>query len=112
MMKKAFLTALSQKFRDNEILFLDKLVLSQPKTKQASEIVKSISQIKDFEKLATKKKNRAIIAMSKKDLEVSRSFRNIPGALVSEVKNLNVLDILTYKYLIVANSKENLSFIK
>jgi large subunit ribosomal protein L4 len=108
MKKKAFLVALSQKLRDKEILFLDKIVLSQSKTKEADKIIKSISKIKGFEKLATKKKNKAILALSKKDTEINRSFRNIPGLYTAEFKNLNVLDLLTYKYLIVVNPHEKI----
>ena len=111
MKKKAFLTALSQKLRDNEILFLDKINLTQPKTKEANNIIKNISKISGFEKLASKKKNKAILALPKKDENVSRSFRNIPGLEICETRNLNILDILTYKYLILVNPQESLSFI-
>jgi len=112
MKKKAFLTALSQKLRDNEILLLNKIDIDQPKTKIANDIIKNISKISGFEKLATKKKNKAILALSKKDEKVSRSFRNIPGLEVCETRNLSVLDILTYKFLILTEPKENLSLIK
>lgn len=112
MKKKAFLTVLSQKMRDNEILFLDKIVLAEPKTKEAAVILKSLSKIKDFEKLATKRKNRAILATVKKDNDVNLSFRNIPGMKISEVRNLNVLDLLNYKYIVIANPKESISYIK
>lgn len=112
MGKKAFYTALSQKLRDNEILFLDKIILTQPKTKEANGILNNVSKIKGFEKMAGKKKNRAILALSKKDNDVICSFRNIPGMQVSEVRNLNILDLLSYKYLIIENPKESLCFIK
>lgn len=112
MKKKAFLTALSQKLRDKEILFLDKINLIQPKTKEANKIVANISKISGFEKLITKKKNKAILALPKKDEKVSRSFRNIPGLEICETRNLNVLDLLTYKYLILTEPQENLSLIK
>ncbi len=108
MKKKAFLIALSQKLRDNEILFLDKIVLTQPKTKEAAVIIKNLSNIKNFEKLAGKKKNRAIIAIPQKNEEIKRSFRNIPGLEISEFRNLNVLDLVTYKHLIIANPDEKI----
>jgi len=108
MKKKAFFVALSQKLRDNEILFLDKIILSQPKTKEAGGIVKKISQIKGFEKLAAKKKNKAILALSKKDEKLTRSFRNLPGLQISDFRNLNALDLLTYKYLILISPDEKI----
>jgi len=104
--KKAFYTVLSQKFRDNEILFLDKVDFSKPKTKEALEIINAISKIGGFEKLKTKKKNKAILALDKKEPNVSKSFRNIPGMEISEARNLNILDILNTKYLVIANPKE------
>ena len=109
MNKKAIFTALSQKLRDNEILFLDKIVLGRTKTKDAAEILKSVSKIKGFEKLAAKRKNKALLALPKKDAEAIRSFRNIPGMEIFETRNLNVLDLLTYKYLIISNPKESLA---
>ncbi|MEK7070167.1 MAG: 50S ribosomal protein L4 [Patescibacteria group bacterium] len=104
--KKAFYTVLSQKFRDNEILFLDKVEFSKPKTKEALEIINAVSKIGGFEKLKTKKKNKAILALSKKEPNISKSFRNIPGMEISEARNLNILDILNIKYIVIADSKE------
>ena len=107
--KKAFFTVLSQKLRDNEILFLDKMDFSQPKTKEAVEVVNSLSKIGGFEKMKTKKKNKAILALDKKEPNVSKSFRNIPGMEIYQARNLNILDILNFKYLIIANPKEAIS---
>lgn len=104
--KKAFYTVLSQKLRDNEILFLDKMEFSKPKTKEAVGIIDSISKIGGFEKMKTKKKNKAILALDKKAPNVSKSFRNIPGVEISEARNLNILDVLNVKYLIIANPQE------
>ena len=42
--EKAFYHCLVPKLRDNEILFLDKMDLSKPKTKEAVEIVSSLSK--------------------------------------------------------------------
>jgi len=107
--KKAFFTVLSQKLRDNEILFLDKMDFSKPKTKEAVEVVNSLSKIGGFEKMKNKKKNKAILALDKKEPNVSKSFRNIPGMEISEARNLNILDILNFKYLLIANPKEAIS---
>ncbi|MFH1956797.1 MAG: 50S ribosomal protein L4 [Patescibacteria group bacterium] len=111
MKKSAFYTALSQKLRDKEILFLDKIILNQPKTKEAGEIFKKISSIKNFEKILSKRKNRAIIVLPKKDDNLTRGFRNLTGIKVSEARNLNVLDLLKYKFLIFSNTKETINAI-
>ena len=107
--KKAFYTVLSQKLRDNEILFLDKMDFSQPKTKEAVEVVSSLSKIGGFEKIKNKKKNKNIFALDKKEPNVSKSFRNIPGMEIYQARNLNILDILNFKYLVIANPKEAIS---
>lgn len=107
--KKAFYTILSQKLRDNEILFIDKMEFSKPKTKEAVGIIDSISKISGFEKLKTKKKNKAILALDKKEANISKSFRNIPGMEISEARNLNILDILNVKYLIISNPQKSIS---
>ena len=107
--KKAFYTVLSQKLRDNEILFLDKMDFSQPKTKEAVEVVNSLSKIGGFEKIKTKKKNKAILALDKKEPNVSKSFRNIPGMEIYQARNLNILDILNFKYLLIANPEQSLA---
>ena len=107
--KKAFFTVLSQKLRDNEILFLDKMDFSKPKTKEAVEVISSLSKIGGFEKMKNKKKNKAILALEKKEPNVSKSFRNIPGMEIYQSRNLNILDILKFKYLLIANPKEAIS---
>lgn len=111
MKQKAFLTALSLKARDKEILFLDKIVLSAPKTKEAHGIVKSLSKIEGFERLSGRSKNKAIVVLPKKEEAVARSFRNLPGVRVSEPRNLNILDLMNQKYFILINPKE-INFIK
>jgi len=107
--KKAFYTVLSQKLRDDEILFLDKVDFSQPKTKEAVEVVNSLSKIGGFEKMKNKKKNKAILALDKKEPNVSKSFRNIPGMEIYQARNLNILDILKFKYLLIANPEQSLA---
>lgn len=100
MKKKAFFVALSQKARDGEVLVLDGLSVSAPKTKEANEIVSNLSKLKGFEKLKTKKTNRAAVLVEKKQDDLKRAFYNLPGIILGESRNLNVLDVLTYKYLI------------
>ncbi len=108
MKKAAFLAVLSKKLRDSEILFLDKIVFSKTKTKEAATTLKNLSSIKGFEKLFTKRKNKAILALPKKDIGTERSFKNIPGMQIVETRNMNILDVLNYKYVIIVNPKENL----
>lgn len=109
MKKKAFCAVLSQKLRDGEILFLDAITLNRPKTKEAIGVMNSLSKIKGFEKITLKKKNKVIMALDKSNPEISRSFRNIPGTFISPVSNLNLLDILNHKYLVILNPEKSLA---
>ncbi|MCK6462785.1 MAG: 50S ribosomal protein L4 [Candidatus Pacebacteria bacterium] len=109
MKKKALFTVLSQKVKDSEILFVDGINLEKAKTKEAANILNSMAKIKGFEKLLTKKKNKAVVALGKKEEAINRGFRNIPGMTIAELRNINILDILNNKYLIISNPKEALS---
>lgn len=106
MKQKALFTALSRKFNDNEVIFLDKLILNTAKTKEAMQILKSLSKINGFEKLATRKKNIALITSPAKDVNMSLSFRNIAGIDSNELKNLNILELLAHKYFIIFDTKD------
>jgi len=98
MKRKALLVSLSQKLRDKEILILDKLELKEAKTKEAAQVFKNLSQIKDFENINKKK---TLVALAKKDEKTSRALRNLPKVNIEEARNLNALDILSFKYLVI-----------
>jgi len=109
MAKKAFYTVISQKLRDNEIIFLDNADIKDAKTKEAAAVIKNISKVEGFERLATKRKNKAILALGERNAETKRSFKNIPGMQISEARNLNILDLLNYKYIVIPTPKETLA---
>ncbi len=102
MKTKALFTILSKKFKDGEIIFLESLSMKAPKTKDAKAFFANVSATKGFEGFKTKKVNKAFIALSEKDVNVEKSFRNFNNIEVGEVRNLNPLNVLRYKYLVVA----------
>jgi len=104
MMKKALWVILSQKARDGEILMLNDLKIEEAKTKKAAEIISALGKIEGFEKMKTKRKNRAEILMEGKNENISRAFRNLPGVSVDKASNLNPLNAMTYKYLIFSEA--------
>lgn len=106
MRAKALYTVLSRKVRDNEVVFVDTLSFSEPKTKVAQSIIGALSGVQGLEALGTKEKNAALITLPGQDAPTQKSFRNIPSVTLSEVRNLNPVQVLSYKYLIVANPKE------
>lgn len=111
MRTKALFSALSKKFEEGEILFVDNFEFAEPKTKEAKAVIAKLSEIKGFEELLTKRKNAALITTGEKNENTSRSFSNFSNMEVDEVRNLNVMDIMKYKYLIISNPETSLEFL-
>lgn len=111
MNAKALFTVLSEKMRKGQILFVDDLSSKDIKTKEASISLKSLSKIDGFDRLANSKKKVAFIALNKKEENVEKSFRNIPHVETGEIRNLNVVDLLNRKYLVLVNPKESINIL-
>ncbi|PCI29328.1 50S ribosomal protein L4 [Candidatus Wolfebacteria bacterium] len=105
MRTKALFTVLSQKLKDNEIIFVDDLKFEAPKTKDAIAVLANLGKGSGQEMLSKKKKNAAYIATSSKDMIIDRSFQNIGSVEVDEARNINAVDLLKYKYLVVEEPK-------
>ena len=108
MRVKALYTILSQKLRDGEVLFVDSVALSEPKTRVAIKALESLSSIKGFEHLFSKKNNATVVALSDKNKETERAFDNLGNVFVMEARNLNPLSLLQYKYLVIENPQKAL----
>tara|TARA_B100000745_G_scaffold130817_1_gene85255 strand:+ start:13648 stop:14322 length:675 start_codon:yes stop_codon:yes gene_type:complete len=101
MRAKALYSALSQKHRDGEILFVDTLSFKSPKTSDAQNVIKALGSVKGFESLTSKKHNVAYIALPEVDVNIQKSFGNFGNVKVSETRNLNPVDVLKYKNIII-----------
>ncbi len=110
--RKALYTILSQKFRDGEILFVDSLNFETPKAKDAKVTLMSLAKVKGFEKLATKPKNAAIIALGKKEDAVVKSFRNFGNVDIEEFRSINPVSVMNHKYIVITDPKESLKNLK
>ena len=86
----AMKSALSSKVAGNELVVLDKLALSEIKTK---EVVKVLGALQTGKK--------TLIVLPEKDDTVYRSARNIAGVKTTLVSTLNVYDILNCDTLLV-----------
>jgi len=101
MARKAFLTVLSAKAKDSELLVLDELRISVPKTKEVVKIMESFPEIKT-------KKN--LLVLNSGNENIKKAGRNLPNLCIVDASGLNILDILKYKYLIFTKEGiENLS---
>ncbi|HEY4715011.1 MAG TPA: 50S ribosomal protein L4 [Candidatus Paceibacterota bacterium] len=113
MMAKALFTILSKKFKINNILFVDKISLPEAKTAKAAEIKIALSKISGFDKLArTGKGNYALIALPEKSDTVLKSFRNIQSVYIQDIRNINPLEVLSYKYLIMVDPAKCIKFLE
>lgn len=101
---KALGIALSQKFRDGEVIFLDRLSFAAPKTKEAKGVLVALSGIKGNETLGTKRKNAALVVTAGRNEHTEKSFRNFGSILVEQAKDLNPVELFSYKYIIVADA--------
>lgn len=108
MKAKALYTILSRKLRDGEVLFVDSVVLAEPKTRVAVKALQSLSNIKGFESIFSKKNNATVVALSGKNKEIERAFDNIGNVEIFEARNLDPLSLLEYKYLVIENPQKAL----
>ena len=110
MKHDALYAALSQKLRDGEVLFLNGIVMPEIKAKEAKLVLSKLSTIKGYEALS-KKQNAACILLMEKNANIEKSFRNFSNVAVGQARNLNLLDVLTYKYLVITSPDESIKFI-
>ena len=103
MKAKALYTILSDKLRDGELLFVDKMALADAKTKQAQTVVKQLSGIPGFEKMLYRRGKRALLALPEYNASLYKSFRNIATVATDEARNLNPVDLLAHKYLVLVD---------
>lgn len=102
---KALAITLSKKFADGEMIFVDTLALEVPKAATAKTIVKALAAGAEQATLATKRKNAALIVISERDENIEKSFQNFGNMEVMHAKDINPVDLLTYKFVVVANPK-------
>ena len=111
MKAKALFTVLSEKFRKGQILFVEELNLKNIKTKDAVAIIKDLSSIKGFERIVGAKKVNTYITVPAKGETIKKSFANIKTVEVDEVKNINPVDLLAYRYIIISQPTESFAFL-
>lgn len=99
---KALASVLSKKYSDEEVVLVEKLDFSEPKTQTAKDIMANIAKVTELPQISDKKSNAALIVLGSRDEAVEKSFRNFSNLAVVQAKDVNLLEILTYKYLIIS----------
>lgn len=100
MRQKALFMVLTEKAKNQQLIVLDKIKLENPKTK---EIVKMLLNLPC-------KNQSLLIALPDYDKKIYLSARNIRKTEIEEARNLNVLDLLNLKYLLL--TKDSIKTIK
>jgi large subunit ribosomal protein L4 len=95
--KNALLMVLTSKLVDEELVVLEELKITEPKTKIMIQVLDKIKSLKS----KLKNQNSFLIALASNDTNIIRASRNIPGIKTILANSLNVLDLLSFKYLLI-----------
>ena len=87
--RAALAAALSSKVSDSRMILLDKLELAGPRTKQMAELLKALGVSES-----------ALVLIAAENKNVALASRNMPNVKVLRMENINVYDLLKYRYLI------------
>jgi large subunit ribosomal protein L4 len=94
--RAALVDAITSKVTDNRLILVDSLELAEPKTRLMSTLL---------EKLGVQENAIVLISADNKNLRLAS--RNIPSVKVLRMDNMNVYDLLKYRYLITTQDTLN-----
>jgi len=87
--RAAMIDALATKVADNRLILIESLNLTEPKTKLMTELLASLGV-----------QENALVLIKSENKNLTLAARNIPTVKVLRMDNLNVYDLLKYRYLI------------
>ncbi|MCS6840293.1 MAG: 50S ribosomal protein L4 [Roseiflexus sp.] len=90
MRRLAVRSALSARYRDGAITFLDRLTFEQPRTKDMVAVLNALNL-----------KGKTLIVLDRKDENVRRSANNLPNVKTLLAHYLNVIDLLTHDHVVM-----------
>lgn len=108
---KALAVVLSKKLVDAEIIFVDALTFAEPKTAQAKTVLGALAKGTGQTSLSTKRKNTALVVLPARNAAIEKSFRNFGNIEVMQAKDINPVDLLTYKYVVMTEPNSTLEVI-
>ena len=109
----AIKTIISQKHRDGEVLLVDALAFTAPKTTEMKKVVANLAKINDsMNKLATKKHNAALFITNAQDKNLYLSLRNFGNFETQSVADVNAIILSKYKYLVFVSPTESIATLK
>lgn len=105
---RALACVLSQKLAEGEVIFVNELSFAAPKTTDARKFLVALNGTEGNKGVSTKKANAALIVLAGRDEHAELSFRNFGNIDVVQAKDVNPVELLTYKYVVVAKPEEAL----
>lgn len=86
----ALRSALSDKLREGKLYLVDDFAVNEPKTKLLAALFKQLNL-----------EGPTLVVGAVSDFNLNRAARNLPGVKTILARQLNVLDILSYEYLLL-----------
>lgn len=109
----AIKTIISQKHRDNEVLLVDSLSFTTPKTVEMKKVLDNLSKISDkHSKLSNKKHNNALFITNTQDKNLFLSIRNFGNIETQTVNDINPIILSKYKYLVFVSPEDSINTLK
>lgn len=96
MKQKAMFMALSDKLASQSLIVIDSLQLADFKTKKFNNIISSLEK-----KVWPQERRDLLIIDDLRDEKVKYSGRNLPNVKIINLENINLLDLLNYKKLLL-----------
>ena len=96
MARKALMVALSSKVKDKELAVIDSIKLDDWKTKEMAKVINELVGV-----FPTKYGSILLVIPEKLNDTVERAARNLPRVDIMEAKNLNALDVIARKNLLM-----------
>lgn len=90
MARKAVCVALSAKNREGVLTIVDDIAIAAPKTKELVSVLNSFRSVWND-------KGSVLLIAPERNNDLIRAGKNIPSFEIMEARNLNVLDLLSYK---------------
>ncbi|HAR99971.1 MAG: 50S ribosomal protein L4 [Candidatus Moranbacteria bacterium GW2011_GWC2_37_73] len=99
MKQKAVVIAISEKLRSGTLIAIDSLAVAKAKTKEFDQILKNL-----------KLTGKVLVSFSEEEKKTSVISRNLKNISNIETKDLNVMDLLNNKFLLL--SKASIAFLE
>lgn len=99
MKHKALCIALSDKVTDQNLLLIDEIKFANFKTKDFNQMLEAVSN--KIWQTPSKAKRSVLVINHDRDEHLTYSARNLVGVKVINFDNINLIDLLKYKYVIM-----------